>query len=168
VIERAGVAKASLYAAFGSKEALVCAYLEGRATTRRHRIKDRLARVHEPRARILAVFDVLAEIARDPAFRGCAFVNASAEGPSGPSPVRDACSGYRAWMRELFVGLARDAGAPHPTELGRQLVLLYDGAVVGAAMDDDPDRAAQARAMAAALLATQLPAPAPAPARRAK
>ena len=31
VIERAGVAKASLYAAFGSKEELVVAYLEARA-----------------------------------------------------------------------------------------------------------------------------------------
>src|SRR6201997_4395259 len=35
VIERAGVAKASLYSTFGSKEELVRAYLEARHTARR-------------------------------------------------------------------------------------------------------------------------------------
>src|SRR3954469_13004950 len=53
VIERAGVAKASLYSTFGSKEELVRAYLERGAAARRERVTERLARHDEPRAKIL-------------------------------------------------------------------------------------------------------------------
>ncbi len=54
VIERAGVAKASLYSTFGSKDELVRAYLQGRAETRRRRIAERLALYEDPRERILS------------------------------------------------------------------------------------------------------------------
>jgi hypothetical protein len=59
---------------------------------------------------------------------------------------------YRGWVRTLFVGLARDAGAADPDALAGQLVLLYDGAVNGAKMDRNPAAAATARAVAASLL----------------
>jgi AcrR family transcriptional regulator len=159
VIERAGVAKASLYSTFGSKEELVCAYLEGRAALRRERIGKRLARHEDPRARVLSIFDLLGELAAESTFRGCAFVNASAEGPRGETKVTRACADSRGWLRNLFTELARDLGATDPEDLGRQLVLLYDGATVGAAMDRDPGAAAEARAMAATLLDARVPAP---------
>src|ERR1700742_835024 len=78
VIERAGVAKASLYSAFGSKDELVRAYLELREAGRRQRISERIAKHEAPRDRILAVFDLLGEQAALPGYRGCAFINASA------------------------------------------------------------------------------------------
>src|SRR5690349_3475722 len=73
IIERAGVAKASLYSAFGSKEELVKAYLEGRHEIRRTRLLAGLQRFADPRERLLGVFDVLGELAGTPGFRGCAF-----------------------------------------------------------------------------------------------
>src|SRR3954463_1063602 len=79
VIEHAGVAKASLYNAFGSKDELVRAYLERRSQARQQRITDELARHRSPRTRVLAVFDVLGRIGSAPGYRGCAFYNASAE-----------------------------------------------------------------------------------------
>ena len=148
VIERAGVAKASLYSTFGSKDELVRAYLEGRAEARRRRFSERIARHAHPRDRILSIFDVLAEQVTAPTYRGCAFINASAEGVPGESTVTRACSDSRAWLRDLFTELARDAGAPDPVELGRRLVLLYDGATVSAAMDRDLGAPAHARATA--------------------
>src|SRR5215510_11138470 len=114
VIERAGVAKASLYAAFGSKDELVRAYLESRNQARQRRILDRVARAPGPREQILAIFDYLVESVADPGFRGCAFINASAEGPPGPSPVRQVAQASRAWLRDLFAQLARDLGAAGP------------------------------------------------------
>src|SRR6201997_5640034 len=68
VIERAGVAKASLYSTFGSKDELVRAYLRGRAATRQKRVSERIARTEDPRQRILAVFDLLGELAAAPSF----------------------------------------------------------------------------------------------------
>jgi AcrR family transcriptional regulator len=151
VIERAGVAKASLYSGFGSKDELVRAYLVQRQESRRQRVAERLASVAAPRERMLAVFDVLGEWFRGNGFRGCAFVRASAEARVGSS-VRDICDDARAWTRGLFLELAREAGARDAEELARRLVLLYDGATVGAQMDRDAGAAAAARDIAAVLI----------------
>src|SRR3978361_306551 len=83
VIERAGVAKASLYSTFGSKDELVRAYLEARDESRRLRVQAAGDRHTDPKARLLAVFDSLAKAVALPGFRGCAFANASAESDAG-------------------------------------------------------------------------------------
>src|SRR6478736_7878156 len=57
VIEHAGVAKASLYAHFRSKDELVRAYLEARHEVRKGRVLERIGRHRSPRERLLAVFD---------------------------------------------------------------------------------------------------------------
>jgi len=163
VIARAGVAKASLYSTFGSKDELVRAYLEDRAAARRTRYTERLARHADPRDRILALFDLLAESVVSPSYRGCAFMNASAEGPRDESPVTQVARDTRSWVRGLLIELAREAGAGDPERVGRQIVLLYDGAAIGAAMDRDPAAVVRAREMAATLLAGACPAPAAAP-----
>ena len=151
VIEKAGVAKASLYSTFGSKDELVRAYLTGRHERRRERITRRLAACGNPRDRLLAVFDLLGESFAQPGFHGCAFVNASAEAAPG-SAAEEATGEYRAWLRNLFTGLARDAGAADPAELARQFILLYDGANISARMDGKPSAAAVAARDAAATL----------------
>jgi AcrR family transcriptional regulator len=158
VIERAGVAKASLYSAFGSKEELVLAYLQLRADTRAKRILARIAQHDSARARIIGIFELLCELVAEPNFRGCAFANASAEGPPGESKVSQVCIDSRAWTRRLLADLAREAGAPNFEQLGRQLALVYDGAIVGASVDRDPGAAREALETARMLLDAQLPA----------
>lgn len=150
VLERAGVAKASLYSTFGSKDELVRAYLEARHERRRERITQAFARHHTPRARMLAIFDLLAESSAAPGFRGCAFINATAEALG--SNVCNVAGESRAWLRSVFLEQARAAGAAEPEQLARDLVLLYDGAMVGAQMDADRDAAANARRVAATLI----------------
>ena len=61
VIEHAGVAKASLYDCFGSKEGLIRAYLTARHEARQKRLQERLAHYNNPRDRLLGVFDVMAD-----------------------------------------------------------------------------------------------------------
>jgi AcrR family transcriptional regulator len=156
VIERAGVAKATLYSTFGSKDALIRAYLERRHDERAARMDRELtARFDNPRDRLLGVFDVLGDSMAKPTFRGCAFINASAESRPG-GIVEEVSDTSRAWIRALFVGLASDAGALDADGLGRQLAMLYDGAVVTARMDRNPQAAATARSIAAALVAAAL------------
>ena len=150
VIERAGVAKASLYNAFGSKDELVRAYLEGRHARITARITRYLERYSDPRDRLLGVFEAQGEVFAEPGFRGCAFVSASAESPG--EGVSRAADDYRGWVRGLLTGLAREAGAPDPERLGRQLHMIYDGASLSARMDHDPSASATARAAAEALL----------------
>jgi AcrR family transcriptional regulator len=151
VIERAGVAKASLYSTFGSKEELVRAYLTRRYEARKSRLTHVVEAEITPRAKILAIFDSIGRMSDRPGFRGCAFVNASAEAVSG-SAAEQVTDQARAYVRGLFRGLAVEAGAPDPEQLAGQLVLLHDGAIIGARLDHDPTVALAARAAAAALL----------------
>ncbi len=151
VIERAGVAKASLYSAFGSKEALIRAYLTRQKALQQERVESRLTRHTAPRARILAIFDGLGDTCASPTFRGCPFIRASAEG-APDAAAKQVSADARAWLRTTFVDLARDAAVKKPERLAQQLVLLYDGALVSAQIDGDASAAKAARDAAAAMI----------------
>jgi AcrR family transcriptional regulator len=157
IVERAGVAKATLYTLFGSKDGLVRAYLTERHDATRERMDRELAaRFDTPRERLLGVFEVQGLSFTEPGFRGCAFVGANAESSAGTS-VEELTEDYRNWVRALFVDLAKEAGATDPEGLARQLVLLYDGAGISAWMDHDPAIAMTARTVAAALIDAAIP-----------
>jgi AcrR family transcriptional regulator len=151
IIERAGVAKASLYAHFKSKDELVQAYLGQRHEARKARIEAKLSSLIDPREKLLAIFDALGDVFAQPNFRGCAFLRASAE-IRADSDARDVCDEYRHWIRTLFTELASRAGAADPTGLARRLLLLYDGASVSAQMDGDLNAASVARSLAEQML----------------
>ena len=151
VIEHAGVAKASLYDCFGSKEELIRSYLQARSERRQARIVQRMEQFQTPRDKILGVFDLLGEIVAQPNYRGCAFQRAGAEAGAG-SAIKGACDDSRAWIRTQFTELARAAGAADPESVGRQLVVLYDGAGLAAHVDRDLDAPRAARALAERLL----------------
>jgi AcrR family transcriptional regulator len=157
VIEHAGVAKATLYTAFGSKDALVRAYLRARHDATRERLSQELqARYPTARERLVGVFEVQGLSFADPGFRGCAFVSAKAEARPGGA-VDEVSAEYRGWLHALFTELAQEAGAPDPKALAQQLVLLYDGAGISAWMDHDPSAEAAARAAAAAVIDAAIP-----------
>jgi AcrR family transcriptional regulator len=151
VIEHAGVAKATLYNLFGSKEGLVLAYLAARHDGTAARIAAAVDRHRNSRRRLLAVFEAQAQVFAQPGFRGCAFVSAFAEAPLG-GLVAQASSDYRTWVRALFIDLAEQAGATDPPELARQLQIIFDGGMLAAWMDGDPSIATSSRAAAEALL----------------
>ena len=86
IVQQAGVAKASLYNLFGSKEELVQAYLEARHANTRQHIERALTRFRTPCERLLGVFDAQGQLFTQPDFNGCAHMTASAEAKHG-SPV---------------------------------------------------------------------------------
>ena len=148
VIEHAGVAKASLYSAFGSKDGLIRAYLMRRHELRQARIQRHLDRHTEPRARMLAVFDSFDELINSPLWRGCPFIAATGEARTDET-VNEVAAITRSFTRRCFIDDATALGASDPGALADQLVLLYDGAVVAAHM---LDRSAARRARAIAEL----------------
>jgi len=128
VIERAGVAKGSLYYIFGGKDELVAAYLRGRLESWRQRVEARQAGIDDPDEMILAVFDAIADYVSLPEFRGCPFVNAAAEAPAGESQQL-AIKEYRDWVRQSFLELAADTAVADSEALADALIVLYDGAL---------------------------------------
>jgi AcrR family transcriptional regulator len=156
VIERAGVAKASLYSTFGSKEELVRAYLEERHAKVLAWRRAAAASVDDPVEKILAIFESSARDFARPDFNGCAFAGAMAESPPG-GRVDEATRSFRDDIRAMFEELAGDAGARRPEVLARQLQMLYDGAGLAAKLDrDGATVAAQVKAAAAELVAAAL------------
>jgi AcrR family transcriptional regulator len=139
ILKEADVARASLYTTYGSKDELVSAYLRGRSVGWQTMVAEVLpVRWSTARERILGVFELLTEWFATPGYRGCPFINASAEAAANDavSEVRDQ---HRAWVRELFAELGRAAGANDPDGLSEELVPLYDGSMVGAQLDQRPD-----------------------------
>ena len=159
IIERAGVAKASLYNLFGSKEELVAAYLASRHDATAGRLTEAMEQVDDPRRKILAVFEAQAQLYQRAEFNGCAFIAATTEAPS-QGLVEQAADRFRAWIRAMFTELAEQAGAADPVSLGRQLHLVYDGAGLAGRMDHhDPGIASSARHAVEALLDAALAQP---------
>jgi AcrR family transcriptional regulator len=138
VIERAGVAKASLYNTFGSKEELIRAYLHERHTVTAARVTAAMERGTTPREKLQEIFKSQSDYYQRFSFRGCAFMNASAESQPGGA-VEEVSDEYRGWFRSTFRQLAADGGAADPDALASQLVLIYDGTAMSARMDRRSD-----------------------------
>ena len=71
---------------------------------------------------------------------------------SSSEKVKNAVSESRGFILEKFTDLCRSAGASDPVLLGKQLVLLYDGAATSAYVDGNRNATAAARALAAQVL----------------
>jgi len=132
LLEDADSAKASLYSNFGSKDALIAAYLERQAVASREKVEERLRAFDGPKAaRVLKLFDLLSEWTKEKDYRGCPFQNASSELTDPAHPARAVIERQRAWLVELVRSLVLDAGVRPAEPLTQALVVLYDGAVAG-------------------------------------
>ncbi len=153
VIAESGVAKATLYQQFASKEELVVACLERRAEHWQRSIADpAVAVTGTVMQRVGAVFDRLGRALIAPGFRGCPFINAAAEYPDPTGPVGTAIAAHRANVRSLFAELVVDLPAVRRADLADGLVLVYDGAMVGAQLGDRRRVARAARRSARRLI----------------
>lgn len=140
-----------LYRLFPSKDDLVAAWLRRRDDLQRGAIKARVAREETPQARLLAVFDGLAEWFTLPEFRGCAFVNCFGELGAVNPAVAEAARAHKAAFRADVAALVAEAGLPEA--LAGQLSLLVEGAISTAAISGTADPAVQAREAARVLVA---------------
>jgi AcrR family transcriptional regulator len=141
VIEKAGVAKGSLYYIFGGKDELVAAYLRGRHEAFRQSVEAAQAGTDDPAEKILAIFDALGDYVSLPEFRGCPFDSAAAEAPTGQCQVL-AIQEYRDWLHQSLVQLAVDTGVPDSQALAEALIVLYNGALASADTATPPRAAA--------------------------
>jgi AcrR family transcriptional regulator len=151
VIEQAGVAKASLYNTFGSKDELIHAYLRGRQDRIAAYIMAAVDAAGTPREKVLAAFEGQNAVYAESGYQGCAFHRASAESRPGDR-IDLATQDYRAWVRGLFTELAEQAGAADPAALAAQLHMIFDGNGVATRNDRSPGSTKIARATAETLL----------------
>jgi AcrR family transcriptional regulator len=134
LVRATGLGKATVYRLFPTKDELIGAYLRRLSASILAAIDEEIDRhADHPEDAVRAVFAAIAADVARPAFRGCAFNNASIEFPDPGHPARVAARDYRA---ELHRRLATLAGRIRPGDgdrLGAQLALIVDGMYVNAA-----------------------------------
>lgn len=135
LVRDAGVTLATFYRHFPTKEALVVAYLRATDQRLRGNVENALTD-RDPRQALAALLDLIGQRTSAPGFRGCQFINAAAEYPDREHLVHIAVDDHRAWFRQVAAEVARELGHPDPDEAGQFLVLLHDGALVAANLDD--------------------------------
>jgi AcrR family transcriptional regulator len=135
IIAQAGVAKATFYHHFPTKDALVCAYLTDQHERQAAALEPVLSSEATPAELILRIFAALGEMTCGEGFRGCVFVNAAVEYPDRQSPVRQVIAEHRAWFHGVLRDQLAHAGHPDAEAAATMLVVLRDGAVVGGQLD---------------------------------
>ena len=135
LVTEAGVTRATFYRHFPAKEDLVEAYLRATDADLRAAVAEAIDQA-TPEAAAEALLELIGQVTCSAGFRGCHFINASAEYPDAADPIRVAVADHRAWFQDTVTRLAAQAGHPDPDHAGRVLVLLHDGALSAAELDD--------------------------------
>ena len=152
VIERAGVAKATLYRHFPSKDDLVIAFLERREErwTVAWVEAEARRRGSTPEEQLLAIFELFDEWFHRDDFEACSFINVLLE--MGPEhPVGQASVRHLASIRSVVGRLAEEAALRDPESFAHSWHILMKGSIVSAA-EGDAEAGQRARSMARLLI----------------
>jgi AcrR family transcriptional regulator len=144
LIAESGVARATFFRHFPTKDDLVVAFLEQQAREGREELSRIRAQTPDG-ARAL-----LAEIARGSkmgmdcqGFRGCEFINTAAEYSDPEHPARTVVDRHRAWVRDIMADSLTELGHPTPFATAEILFTMRTGAIVASSLEGfrDPDGA---------------------------
>jgi AcrR family transcriptional regulator len=152
LIERSGVAKATFYRHFPSKDSLVLAFLEQRDKqwTVDAIVSEARRRGETPTEQLLAIFDVFGDWFLREDFEACSFINVLLE--MGPAhPLGQASIDYLARIRGHVQALAEEAGLQRPGEFARSWHILMKGSIISAT-EGDMQAAKRAQQMAGWLI----------------
>ncbi|GLQ31340.1 TetR/AcrR family transcriptional regulator [Litoribrevibacter albus] len=139
ILKVAGVAKKTLYTHFESKEALLLAALKQRDEIFVQWLDNRLAGAETNQQTVEKVFNALEEWFSGAApelgdFRGCFFVNTSAEFSDPNSDISLYCQAHKQRVRELIKTHMPFSNTP----LLDAICLLKEGAINTAYVEHDP------------------------------
>ena len=153
IIAESGIAKASFYRFFSSKDGLITEWIEMRDAMWRQSFSESLEKLApESIDRPLAIFDVLYTRFKNPAFRGCAFLNTIIELARADHPAAEAARAHKRAVTLLIGGYLDKAGYSASYDIAVLFMQLIDGALITALRDQAPEAALRAKHLATLLL----------------
>jgi AcrR family transcriptional regulator len=157
IIAESGVAKATLYRHFASKDDLIVAYLQEMNTAFWNWF-DRAAEqwLHDPQQQLLAVFTALQTLVTSPTCYGCPFLIAATEFPDPTHPGHRIALDHKQALRSRLFDLCQQLKVQDAQVLADQLYLLMDSAFVAVRVFGTDNPAARVGEFARLLLACAL------------
>ncbi|KZL15350.1 HTH-type transcriptional regulator YjdC [Pseudovibrio axinellae] len=146
LVAETGISKTSMYKHFNSKDELILAVLELRQKRFFESFIDHMDELaSEPKDKLLAVFDVLAEWFNEKSFKSCMFLKASFEFPEAHHPIHQRAAKHRQLIYRHLFELVEQAGLKNADSVTRQVLMLIEGAIVTAQIGNIPEPAADAK-----------------------
>ncbi|MGQ4366010.1 TetR/AcrR family transcriptional regulator [Streptomyces sp. SAS_272] len=133
----AGVSKRSMYQLFESKDELLAASLEERASAYVATLLPATDDSRSPRERIMHVFEQLESQAGASDFQGCRYLAVQIELKDQTHPASQVAHQIKGNLTGFFRAEAEQGGASDPDLLARQLILVFDGASARAGIRAD-------------------------------
>jgi AcrR family transcriptional regulator len=153
IVRESGVARATVYRHFASKDDLALAFLERRERQWTFAEIEAEARRRGATAedQLLAVFDVFDDWFHRDDFEACSFINVLLE-MGVDHPLGRASIDYLHHIRQMIERLATEAALTDPAEFAKSWHILMKGSIISAT-EGDADAAKRAAAMARSLIA---------------
>lgn len=158
LVRESGVAKATFYRHFPSKNDVVLAFLRRRDELwmMGSVVPEARSRAENPEDQLLAIFDVYDQWFHEDDFEACSFVKVLLE-MGADHPLGRASIEYLGRIRQQVQILANEAGLEDSGEFALSWHILMKGSIIAAA-EGDKLAARRARRMASGLIADHRPA----------
>ena len=134
IIAKAGIAKATLYSHFSSKEDLCISYLEEREIQLLKDLSAYCGNKPQGDGQLLAVLEFLIPFFESENFNGCWCIRTVAEIPQDNQrihqTIRDKKNYFKGFIQDLVVANRPELKAEAQMNLAQSIYLLYEGAVM--------------------------------------
>lgn len=147
IIRKSGVAKATFYAHFPSKESLAYAYVESMNREENREMEEGLKKYPGPYEKLIGLVEFLIPWSKERDYRGCAYLNMSSEILDHANPVRRESKNHYLEVRQLvgrlMLELKKERGAAWKSRNAEQsaddYMLIFSGALAMAQVYHDPE-----------------------------
>ncbi|TAK09569.1 MAG: TetR/AcrR family transcriptional regulator [Candidatus Manganitrophaceae bacterium] len=147
IIQKSGVAKATFYAHFPSKESLAYAYVESMNREELRLMEEGMEKFSGPYEKLIGLIEFLIPWSRERDYRGCAYLNISSEITDHANPVRreskDHYLAVRRLVGRLMQELKKAKGASWKNRDTEQAaddyMLIFSGALAMAQVYHNPE-----------------------------
>jgi len=133
IIRESGIAKATLYNHFKSKDDICLAYLNYKNSAFLTSIEAFCAKAPKGKGQLLSLFDFLENFFDSKDFNGCWCINTISEIPAGNEKIINSIQFHKqqfiSFIEKLISANFTDNSAKKNTKLAKRIYLLYESAV---------------------------------------